>query len=833
MNPVARLTCALLLALPGASAAAPPGAILLSSAPPEEFAELLRPQKTIVDIWFAGERVGSTLAEYTPDTLRFINPQDVVNGIPNVVNRNLLLNHLTGELARNSEVACTQLRTENCGKLDTEFADIIFDEARFRVDVFVHPDLLLVSGSTATRHLPDARADGPALVQNINAVVSQDSTGVQRHNLAGLTWVSHGMQRVFSQWSDSDGQGLTVQELAWQRDTHEHEYTAGLFQSRADALSLTRSEYLAGGGFGRSFKTRTDLEYMRGTEITVFLPTRSQVEILKDNRLLSSRIYNAGNVRLDTSRLPAGAYDIDIRIRGIDGALRTLTRTFVKSNRMAPPGEPLYYVEGGQIVGQPWRDHFPSSLDAWQLRAGYQSRHSDVLAWNAGGAATDTHALLEGGASYLQPRYELSALLGMTTQGDYGNSASAALRAGKGSITLYHRETRRTDPPTMLDYQLIAAEDARVAVSLSWPLLGGQALASAEKSRNLAGDVETRSLRWLRTLAGLGPFTTTLASEIAESNGDVLAQLSLSISRSGRHFSGGGSLGAQHSETAGIANDAFTGNAQVGWSDGDWRPEDIEASLHASGDDRSTVTGFDALHASQYGRLAFEGEKVDVSGGISGMRAAASYDTNFVARRDGIAFGGNELAPAAVILDLRGGDTRAEFDVLVDGQKMVAVRSGNRAVLPLSAYRTYRIQLLDRGLAFVAFDDTPREVTLYPGTVETLAWDIRPIRVAIGRVRQPERVCSETSETCEDMDVPVRNAVIQGAWGFGMTDEQGRFQVELVEETRTLSVTRGGHRCDVELPLQPPVVNGIAKLGDLVCRMLPLSGADETTGPAP
>jgi hypothetical protein len=374
-------------------------------------------------------------------------------------------------------------------------------------------------------------------------------------------------------------------------------------------------------------------------------------------------------------------------------------------------------------------------------------------------------------------------------------------------------------------YQLIANEDSRAALGISWPALGGQALASAENSSNAQGDVDTYSLRYLRTLRGLGPFTTMLSSEIAHSDGNLLAQVSLSVSRSGRHVSASGSVGAQHSDDGIAASGSLLGNAQIGWSDGELRPEDIEASLRASGDDRSTVLGFDGLHASQYGRLEIGGEKIDYRGGLAGMRAAASYDTNLVVNGSGVAFGGNELAPAAVILNLRGVD--GEFDVLVDGQKVMTLRGGGRAVLPLSAYRSYRIQLLDRGTAFVAFDDSPRNVTLYPGTVETLAWDIKSVRIAVGRIRMRETVCSELDNVCTDMQVPLRNAVIQGAWGFGMTDEYGLFQIELLDQTYAIRIPR--RNCDVVLPVNATTVNGILRLGDLDC--LPtLPGATQGTG---
>lgn len=799
---------------------------LLASAPPEEFEELLRAQKTVVDVFFGGERLGTALAEFTPDSIRFLNPEEVISRIPNVISRAALINHFSGDLPRNSELVCATEKQPGCGKLEPDFIGVIFDENRFRAEVFVHPDMLMVSAQSLTRHLPEADHNALGLVQNINAVASQDSMGTQRHNLSGLTYVSKGMQRVYSQWSNTDAEGLTVQELAWQQDTHQHEFTAGLFQARSDALSLARSEYLVGGGLGRSFKTRTDLDYMQGSEIPLFLTSRSQIEIYKDGRLMSTRIYGAGHVQLDTSRLPAGAYDIEIRIRDVDGVLRTINRYFVKTNRLAPKGEPLYFVEGGAVVGMPYDGAFPGSRNAWQLRGGYQKRHTETLGWNAGGAITETHALAEGGATLLQSLYEVNGLAGLSTQGDYGFSAGTTARFGPASTSLYWREIRNAEPVLSPEYQLMPAQESRISATVAWPFKGGQAQVNVEDASTQQGDLQNYSVRYLRPLPRLNPLQATLTAELSHADGDLFAQVAIAVSRNDRHISSGGTVGLTNTTVAGAEKTAVTGNAIVSWRDEDLRPEQIEAALRVASDASSTVIGADGLLASQYGRLELTAESINSETGNSGARVSASYDTNFVVDNQGLAIGGHELAPAAVILDLRGDAAGAVFDVLVDGQKVQAISSGHRSVLPLSAYRSYNVQLVDRGLTFVSFDESVRQVTLYPGSVVTLDWEVKAMKIAMGRIRLKETVCSELDGNCVDARIPLRNALIKGASGFGMTDDDGRFQIEIITGTRSLSVTRRDSTCEVTLPATPPEVNNILKLGDLDC--LPPGSAPAT-----
>src|SRR5678816_1186762 len=50
----------------------------LKAKPPAGFEDLLRPQKTLVDIYFGDRRVGSVDATYAPGKLTFDDPAEVV-----------------------------------------------------------------------------------------------------------------------------------------------------------------------------------------------------------------------------------------------------------------------------------------------------------------------------------------------------------------------------------------------------------------------------------------------------------------------------------------------------------------------------------------------------------------------------------------------------------------------------------------------------------------------------------------------------------------------------------------------------------------------------------
>lgn len=812
---------------------APPLSVMapLKTSVPEEFEELLQANTTLVDVYYGGDFLLTTLAEYTVDTLAFSEPTLIVSRIPNVIGRLALSNRLTGPVPTNSDQLCPASgASKACGALQPSFIGIIFDESRFRVDLFVHPDMLMAAPSVRANYLPSPHADvGYSLVQNLSAVASEDVTGSTSHTISGHTHVAKGMQRLYANWASTDYQDFSVEEFAWQRDTHKHAYTAGVFRARSDAISFTKNNYLAGAEFGRSLKTRTDIEQALGSEILIFLSSRSQVDVFRDGRLVSTGFYPVGNQLLDTSRLESGVYDIDIRITDASGNVRTQRRFFNKSNRLAPRGIPLYHVSGGLVVQPDRREVLPQNDGNWQIQGGYQTRWREDLGWNLAGAATDTHALLEGGVTWLQALFQVGVQNMVSTQGDYGWSAHVFGRyAALSGTASYRRLWARFGPGESVDYQLVEPRASQQYASLSYPFLAGMLQASADVSRSTTGNSELYALRYLRPWVTSWLPPANLTFEVANQDGDLFAQVGIEIRHIGKRMSYGGSLYGTQTDRGNSTESGAMGTASMGWRDGDLRPEDIEVQARATIDDSSTVVGVEGVHASYLGRAQLGVENINGNAG-NGSRIAATFDTNVAANKHGISWGGQQLAPAVVILDIRGAAGQGVFDVMVDGYRVAGARAGERNVLPLPPYGKYQIQLVDRGTNFVAYDDRLREVTLYPGSVETLRWDVESIIVGVGRIIIEEKVCSNIDQVCYDVRTPLRSAVISGASGFAMTDEDGRFQVEMTSGTKRLHARRRSIECDLALE-KMEMFNSIAKLGDLVCRVE--SGAVEATDEA-
>jgi hypothetical protein len=108
------------------------------------------------------------------------------------------------------------------------------------------------------------------------------------------------------------------------------------------------------------------------------------------------------------------------------------------------------------------------------------------------------------------------------------------------------------------------------------------------------------------------------------------------------------------------------------------------------------------------------------------------------------------------------------------------------------------------GTQLASFEVAPRSVTLYPGNVSELDWDVEPLFILFGRAVGADGRA-------------IANVDIVGPHGIGRTDGDGYFQIETYgnDELR-LDLGRGAG-CTMKVAAANPV-NGLVSAGDLACR---------------
>ena len=137
-------------------------AIRVKDGPPPGFEDLVLPQTTEVDVYYGGDKVGNTLATYTPKSIELTFPDEVSALIPHLIDPTVITEALSGPLDTHSGAVCLSDLQRDCGVIEPNIAGVIFDESRFHLHVFINKLQLLPQGIVSNKFLPkntDAIAD--------------------------------------------------------------------------------------------------------------------------------------------------------------------------------------------------------------------------------------------------------------------------------------------------------------------------------------------------------------------------------------------------------------------------------------------------------------------------------------------------------------------------------------------------------------------------------------------------------------------------------------------------------------------------------------------------
>ena len=781
-----------------------------ATGPPPGFDDLLAPQTTVVDVYFGGQPVGSALATFAPGIFSFDDPFAVTQLIPGVASPTQVERSLTGELDPHPELVCGATNLEDCGVLEPETAGVIFDSGRFQVDVFVNSSLLAIQATDVERFLapPDTGFSG---ITALAGAASGASGEEDQFNLRNRSIVAFRDARVRLDSSLSSDDDLIFDTAFAEHDQPGRRFAGGLF--RTQGIELVGEEKIVGGYVGTSFDTRADLDQVSGTQLTVFLPRRSQVEIIREGRLISSQLLEAGNQALDTSLLPNGAYDVTLRIREIGGGDREEIRFFVKSLAIPPKDSPIFFLEGGMRVDDIDPDLFPDVTDTPLLRAGTTHRITDGLALGGGFITSDEQALLEAKALHVS-RFAQINLAGIaTTDEDLGVSASIAGRLGDFNYSLTGRRVwaGETVVAAAVDNEefdpiVQSFEEARgsLAYRLGDITLGFQG--------NFREDSQADS-----TSFSFGPtlsyrifqdrrFNVTLRAEAARTQDEdvAFARLRFRFNSPRWRATATGGYRAEHARSSDTSEDSgVLADGSLTWRDQQLVPGDLSVTASAFREPDLNTLQLGSDYASRLGRYSVAGAVEDRDNETE-TRYSATGALNWLTTPTDIVLGGRDTLESAVIVAIGGTAEDTEFEVLIDNRPNGTLRSGQRLPIALPPYETYDIRVRPSSGALVDFDAKARSVTLYPGNVARVAWDVHPLRAIYGRALGPD-------------GEPIAFSRMLNVVGDAVSDDLGYFQAEIGGGGPLVFRRPDGTQCAVALG-ELPADQDLISLGTVTCQ---------------
>ena len=796
----------------GSAAQASSGSRLTASAP-EGFEMLAAERDLVLDAYYGSRKLGEVEVKLSPGSIRFIDPEVIAGLIPDLSRKSAFVTLLKERVASNAALACGRTRTEGCGLLPEGQYGVIVDEERFRVDIFLDPDLLTRPDPNAVRFLPAPEGEA-SLVSLFGVTASGSSRGGETLHLQNRSIASLGTIRIKSDSSVSSDTGRTFDNLTLEADRGDWRYAGGLFWAPGSELIGRRK--IAGVGMATQLDTRQNKEMLLGTPVSIFLQQPAKVDLLVDGRIVASRIYPAGNRLVDTTALPNGSYDLIVRIQEDGRPPRQEQRFFSKGSAMAPEGRPLYSLFAGLLPSS--ADGLKLDGDAFFYEATAAYRLAPALGVDAALLGTQHKAILEGGATYHLPWAQVRVAGLVSSSADYGAvlrvssvggnplSFSFDLRKvvsddGKPLLPVtVSRGTFSDEPETGFadrgSYtQVLSILGYRLGQA-NLRLTGLYRRNGSEKANYSIG--AAIDLPVVRT----GRFDIMLQADARRTERDFASFIGARFLLNRGNFAFSGSGGLRHQSERPGANDQLVGEAQLAWYKETAGHSQLAGDLAAGRD----VDGSYA-RASAYARTPLLNARADLFQQFGDHRTtqyAATLDGGVVLGKAGIGLAGRELSDSAMMVTLSGSEAGQTFDVLVDEVARGSIASGERLALFLEPYQTYELRLRPRGSGISGFDTAARAVTLYPGNVRSIEWKVTPLFILFGRA-------------VDAQGKSIGEADILGAHGIGRTDEAGYFQIETNSEDRLRLTRANGSSCTMAIA-PAAATQGLVSAGDVQCR---------------
>ena len=751
---------------------------------PQGFQNFSSRKQTQIDVYFGGTLLVSTLVVFDDKTVTFSQPGEIFRRLPLIPESEAIKAALKHPLPSNRDKLCDEAQELQCGELSPPLVGVILDIARSRVDLFINPYYLHPPESHFASFLPSPNRHLSS-IHLIHAVVSGGDNSDRHARISSHGTIAYGESRLIDQFSWQESGGLILDDLRMEHDAQKLTWAAGTMDTIGSSSPLMSTRSFLGLRVARTLKLRTDLRQSRGSPINFFLNERSRVDVFKDNKLMASQFYSAGNQLLDTTSLPDGSYEIRVQIRNSKGK-RSRNYLFTRSPLLPPENHALHFMESGTFLHRNKADEphqSPRTTDDDFFHAGSRFR----IRHNLGGevellALPGFNTTLQAGLNYFRPQLLLQSGLLQGSKGSTGNYFNINLQHNGHSLSLGHR---RLKPASFVREHPVLRPVKKTDLTFSTNMLGGSLLARFSRVDSpTLGTGHEQSLTYRRALLRHGQTRLDLTFNYTINSKDQKLLLGLRYTATGSNERQ--SLTTQWLDAPSADdNDGLQLEGRYTRLHRDGEQLTGQTSLFTRANRKTQVIG---LHLKQNyphgsGFAETQWQRQDQEGNTL---YSAGADLALVTEPHGILLGGEQKGQSGLVIALAD-NSQEPYEVRINNQIVPIAGNSRKRLILLKPYQQYDVNLMSRGSKLVRFDSAVRKVTLYPGNIEHLDWTVSPVFVVVGQAIHPDHS-------------PVSNSRITNVQEFSGTDENGWFQVELSAMETLRLKTVDGSECRIDLP---------------------------------
>ncbi|MES2663216.1 MAG: TcfC E-set like domain-containing protein [Pseudomonadota bacterium] len=766
---------------------------------PLGFEELEKPRPTVIAVFYGGELIGSFHAQASPFTVQFDEPNKIIKSISSLIQIDQVKTILSKPLPNNLELVCTNKSNENCGILNPKIIGIIFNESRLTAELFINKNYLSIVSNNESRYLP-LPEEKFGSVYALNGAVTGSNSDTANYSFNNNAIFSLGPARLAMQ-ANLSNPGLRFDNANASLEKNGWNSTVGLF--RSFPAQLIGDQSLLGISLTTSQLTVLDKYKSEGNKIILYLPRRSFVSIYRDQQLYSSRSYEAGNQEIDTGQLPEGSYNIRLQIQESDGTTRQEQRFFTKTPELPSLGHPNYYAQLGQIRKTEFDDELvPEFTNEFLLRLGSQFRLNNNFGLNIGLLGFSDRAMTESGIFWISKanRFSFSGLT--STEDDWGWQASYLRSQERLNAAIDVRKLWMNNVPLpgysdLTDF--ITQASATISFAVRSDITLGGRVSFSEQTFSLKTTSIGPYFDW--RIWQSGETILSLNASFAEVNEFTENSVLLYFSH-GFGPSYGVSGMASTTSTLGMGQDT---NAGVkAWGRKQDVSDEILMSAGLNHDKNGPSISGDTSWSNRIGYMQGAvqqayGEDFDT------LNYASNFGLNIAQHDKKTYIGGSESAQSAVIVDVEG-DADHVMNIFVNNTEYSQVKVGRNQVIYLQPFNTYRIRIAPQKSGLLDYESSDKKVTLYPGNVAKLKWEINNFYVFVGKI-------------VDKYGKALKYAMLQESKTPINTDENGNLQAQISQSDRLTFTLKNNKTCQVDLPDNHPTINGVLLFKDsLVCK---------------
>ena len=691
-----------------------------------------------IDIYFVNKYIGSFQSEYNADTITFYDYEEIfklLNKEVTFINKEQIKEILSNPLPINSKYVCEKIN--ECKNYNPEIIGLVFDKRKLSSTFYINYDHVLEEKINYEKLLPSSTSDYSYLQSfNFNFFKNQDSD--LTYSLLGNSIYSYKEHRLRSTWLQNQND-FFINQFYYGNDSKGKTTRLGYINSGSFGYTFTPNLRMLGLEYSTSINTRKDLQTEFSEPIPIFLNERAAVKILVNGELIYSEYLEAGNQIINTTNFPSGSYNLNIEIIEDNGSTRKLQKFFVKSISIPPKDENLFYFNLGYIESEELsifnnKEEYEDSIlpdieNVPFLKFGYSTR------WNSQSAIYNEFLYQEDNYLYnptvyfLGDGYEIKSSLMLGNNKAKGATFDFNMPFYDKNLSLFLRYINENEN------KFSSREGLSVSASYSMNLSDYGSLSffgNYEKSFINDFDNKTYTVSYRNNFYQTEKGSLNFNFDISKNNNETFINLGFTY-----NFNASSNLNLRTTPTWRKRENGsdynLSNNLRYNKKN---KQTEYSNNLTTNNSKESKNILFNNIISDQrYGNATFDVNYDYSNNKNKKLSLLGSFNTNFGTDGKNYTIGGKRRLESGIIIDLTNYQLEDDFQLYINNIPTDKLKSSKFTFIPLNPYSEYNIYLKSLSSDnFIKVRSKRELVTLYPGNIETLEWDIDRIQLITGQL---------------------------------------------------------------------------------------------------